>query len=99
MRSPGRGPILGSVAASPGCSRCTRAAHGAGVSGLIAPDLPLEELAGLSAPGIEVSLLASPVTPDARLAEIGRRSQGFVYAVSVMGTTGERDRLAPMQGS
>ena len=28
-------------------------------------------------------------------AEIGRRSQGFVYAVSVMGTTGERDRLAP----
>jgi tryptophan synthase alpha chain len=35
------------------------------------------------------------VTPDDRLAEIGRRSQGFVYAVSVMGTTGERDRLAP----
>ncbi len=45
--------------------------------------------------GIEVSLLASPATPDDRLAEIGRRSQGFVYAVSVMGTTGERDRLAP----
>ena len=59
------------------------------------PDLPLDELAGLSAPGIEVSLLASPATPDDRLAEIGRRSQGFVYAVSVMGTTGERDRLAP----
>jgi tryptophan synthase alpha chain len=56
--------------------------------------LPLDELAGLSVPGIEVSLLASPVTPDDRLAEIGRRSQGFVYAVSVMGTTGERDRLA-----
>jgi len=46
-------------------------------------------------PGIEVSLLASPATPDDRLAEIGRRSQGFVYAVSVMGTTGERRRLAP----
>lgn len=67
----------------------------AGVTGLIVPDLPLDELAGLSAPGIEVSLLASPATPDDRLAEIGRRSQGFVYAVSVMGTTGERDRLAP----
>jgi tryptophan synthase alpha chain len=67
----------------------------AGVTGLIVPDLPLDELAGLSAPGIEVSLLASPATPDDRLAEIGRRSQRFVYAVSVMGTTGERDRLAP----
>ena len=66
-----------------------------GAEGLIVPDLPLDELAGLSVPGIDVSLLASPATPDDRLAEIGRRSQGFVYAVSVMGTTGERDRLAP----
>lgn len=65
-----------------------------GVTGLIVPDLPLDELAGLTVPGIEVSLLASPATPDDRLAEIGRRSRGFVYAVSVMGTTGERDRLA-----
>lgn len=71
------------------------ALHAAGVTGLIVPDLPVDELAGLSVPGIEVSLLASPATPNDRLAEIGRRSQGFVYAVSVMGTTGERDRLAP----
>lgn len=71
------------------------ALHAAGVTGLIVPDLPVDELAGLSVPGIEVSLLASPATPDDRLAEIGRRSQGFVYAISVMGTTGERDRLAP----
>jgi tryptophan synthase alpha chain len=80
------------IALRPGFADALRAA---GVTGLIVPDLPLEELAGLSAPGIEVSLLASPATPDDRLAEIGRRSQGFVYAVSVMGTTGERDRLAP----
>jgi tryptophan synthase alpha chain len=80
------------IALRPGFGRALRAA---GVTGLIVPDLPLDELAGLSAPGIEVSLLASPATPDDRLAEIGRRSQGFVYAVSVMGTTGERDRLAP----
>jgi tryptophan synthase alpha chain len=80
------------IALRPGFAGALRAA---GVTGLIVPDLPLEELAGLSAPGIEVSLLASPATPDDRLAEIGRRSQGFVYAVSVMGTTGERDRLAP----
>jgi tryptophan synthase alpha chain len=80
------------IALRPGFAGALRAA---GVSGLIVPDLPLDELAGLSAPGIEVSLLASPTTPADRLARIGRRSQGFVYAVSVMGTTGERDRLAP----
>ena len=80
------------IALRPGFADGLRAA---GVTGLIVPDLPVDELAGLTAPGIEVSLLASPATPDDRLAEIGRRSQGFVYAVSVMGTTGERDRLAP----
>jgi tryptophan synthase alpha chain len=80
------------IALRPGFAGALRAA---GVTGLIVPDLPLDELAGLSAPGIAVSLLAAPATPDDRLAEIGRRSQGFVYAVSVMGTTGERDRLAP----
>jgi tryptophan synthase alpha chain len=80
------------IALRPGFAGLLRAA---GVTGLIVPDLPLDELAGLSAPGIAVSLLASPATPDDRLAEIGRRSQGFVYAVSVMGTTGERVRLAP----
>jgi tryptophan synthase alpha chain len=89
-------PIIAStyanIALRPGFAAALRAA---GVTGLIVPDLPLDELAGLSAPGIEVSLLASPATPDHRLTEIGRRSQGFVYAVSVMGTTGERDRLAP----
>src|SRR5260370_19289851 len=88
-------PLLASTYANlalrPGFADALRAA---GVTGLIVPDLPVDELAGLSAPGIEVSLLASPATPDDRLAEIGRRSQGFVYAVSVMGTTGERDRLA-----
>jgi tryptophan synthase alpha chain len=80
------------IALRSGFAAALRAAR---VTGLIVPDLPLDELAGLSVPGIEVSLLASPATPDDRLAEIGRRSQGFVYAVSVMGTTGERDRLAP----
>ena len=80
------------IALRPGFADALRAA---GVTGLIVPDLPLDELARLNVPGIEVSLLASPATPDDRLAEIGRRSQGFVYAVSIMGTTGERDRLAP----
>ncbi|MGW5155412.1 tryptophan synthase subunit alpha [Nonomuraea wenchangensis] len=70
----------------------------AGVSGLIVPDLPVHEADELTdvaaATGIEPALLASPSTPQERLAEIARHSRGFVYAVSVMGTTGERTALA-----
>ncbi|MCK2215666.1 tryptophan synthase subunit alpha [Actinomadura sp. ATCC 31491] len=70
----------------------------AGVAGLIVPDLPVHEADELAdaaaAAGIDLALLASPATPQARLAEIARRSRGFVYAVSVMGTTGERAALA-----
>lgn len=70
----------------------------AGVSGLIVPDLPLDESAGLAADaaaaGIDLVLLAAPSTPDDRLRAIGTRSRGFVYAVSVMGTTGERTTLS-----
>ncbi|WP_305784587.1 tryptophan synthase subunit alpha [Symbioplanes lichenis] len=71
----------------------------AGVDGLIVPDLPLEESADLeaasAAAGVDLVLLAAPSTPDDRLHEICRRSRGFVYAVSTMGTTGERSRLDP----
>ncbi|MEU9831838.1 tryptophan synthase subunit alpha [Streptosporangium sp. NPDC048047] len=70
----------------------------AGVTGLIVPDLPVheaDELADVAADaGIDLALLASPSTPQPRLAEIARRSRGFVYAVSLMGTTGERAVLA-----
>jgi tryptophan synthase alpha chain len=38
--------------------------------------------------------LVAPTTPDARLEAIGRRARGFIYTVSVTGTTGERDALA-----
>lgn len=76
---------------------CRRLAD-AGVAGLIVPDLPLDESAGLEAAaagtGIDLVLLAAPSTSADRLARIGARSRGFVYAVSVMGTTGERDALA-----
>jgi len=74
----------------------------AGVSGLIVPDLPVDELGGLCAEletaGIDLVLLVSPATTPARLAEICARSRGFVYAISVMGTTGERDALADSAG-
>jgi tryptophan synthase alpha chain len=66
----------------------------AGISGLIVPDLPLEEapatLAACDAVGIALVPLAAPTTPEERLARIGAAARGFLYAVSATGTTGER---------
>jgi tryptophan synthase alpha chain len=70
----------------------------AGLSGTIIPDLPLEE----AGPWIDVAdplglanvLLAAPTAPDERLPRICARSRGFVYAVSLLGVTGERVSLA-----
>jgi tryptophan synthase alpha chain len=65
-----------------------------GASGLIVPDLPLEEapatLDALDARGLALVPLVAPTTPEARLAQIGARARGFLYTVSVTGTTGER---------
>jgi len=70
----------------------------AGIDGAIVPDLPLDELDGwgdtAEAAGIETVLLAAPTTTDDRLRAICERSRGFVYGVSLMGVTGERERLA-----
>jgi tryptophan synthase alpha chain len=65
-----------------------------GACGLIVPDLPLEEapavLAACDAQGLALVPLVAPTTPEERLAEIGARARGFLYTVSVVGTTGER---------
>ncbi len=69
-----------------------------GISGLIVPDMPLEEsgdvLAACDAVGVALVALVAPTTPEDRLAAIGRSARGFVYTVSVTGTTGERQGLA-----
>jgi tryptophan synthase alpha chain len=70
------------------------AAREAGVSGLIVPDLPFEEAREIEAACDEHAIalvpLVAPTTTDARLAMIGARARGFLYTVSVTGTTGER---------
>lgn len=67
------------------------------ISGLIVPDLPLEEapamLAACDAQGVALVPLVAPTTPDERLEAIGARARGFLYTVSVVGTTGERQGL------
>lgn len=66
----------------------------AGVKGLVVPDLPLEETENLIQPGleygIELTLLVAPTSPTERIEAIARRSQGFIYLVSVTGVTGMR---------
>src|SRR5215218_9486719 len=72
------------------------AAHG--LAGLIVPDLPLEESDAVreacDAAGLALVPLVAPTTPDERMARIGASARGFLYAVSVTGTTGERAALA-----
>jgi tryptophan synthase alpha chain len=82
-----------------GVERFASEATQAGVSGIVLPDVPMEELGewepAAQSAGLETALLASPLTPDARLATLCERSRGFVYGVNLLGVTGERDRLAP----
>jgi tryptophan synthase alpha chain len=70
----------------------------AGACGLIVPDLPegetAEPLAAADAQGLALVPLVAPTTPPERLAAIGARARGFLYTVSVVGTTGEREALA-----
>jgi tryptophan synthase alpha chain len=69
-----------------------------GACGLIVPDLPVGEapevLAACDAHGLALVPLVAPTTTPERLAVIGAQAEGFLYAVSVVGTTGEREALA-----
>lgn len=72
----------------------------AGVQGLIVPDLPLEEsapwLEALSAHGLDLIALVGPNTGLEKMKRYARSGVGgYVYVVSVMGTTGVRDGLPP----
>lgn len=66
-----------------------------GVDGVIIPDVPLEEeelvAPTLTAYNIAFIRLVAPTTPERRMQQIGQLSEGFLYAVTVKGTTGVRD--------
>ena len=74
----------------------------AGVAGLVVPDLPLEESAGLIKPaaemGIDLTLLVAPTSSPERIEAIARASQGFIYLVSVTGVTGIRTQMQTRVG-
>ena len=73
-------------------------AASAGAAGLILPDLPHDEAADVraacDAEGLALVPLVAPTTTSERVEAIGADARGFVYTVSLTGTTGERSELA-----
>jgi tryptophan synthase alpha chain len=76
-----------------GLDALARDAAKAGVTGFIVPDLPFEENSlvnlALAAEGLALVQMVTPVTPPERLAMLCRDATGFVYAVTMTGTTGK----------
>jgi tryptophan synthase alpha chain len=69
----------------------------AGVSGIIVPDLPIEEAEPVSgwlrSASLDTVFMVSPTTSPSRMASICEHSSGFVYCVTVTGITGARNDL------
>lgn len=76
---------------------CSAAAH-SGVDALIPADVPADEAGPLvdaaRAAGLDTVFLVAPTSTDARIRLAAEASTGFVYCVSLTGTTGPRDRLS-----
>ncbi len=81
-----------------GVERFARAAHDAGVDGVIVPDLPPEEASALDtacrANELDLIFLAAPTSTPERLRKIAEATRGFLYLVSVTGVTGARAQMA-----
>ncbi|MCS6947501.1 MAG: tryptophan synthase subunit alpha [Steroidobacteraceae bacterium] len=82
-----------------GLDAIARDAAAVGVCGFVVPDLPFDEGAefrtALGAHGLALVQMVTPVTTPARLAQVAAASQGFLYAVTMTGTTGRNAALAP----
>ncbi len=73
-------------------------AAAAGVDGVLALDLPIEEAdefrSVLAARGVDTIFLLSPTTTEARIKKAAELGRGFLYGISRLGVTGARDRVA-----
>jgi tryptophan synthase alpha chain len=73
-------------------------ARAAGVDGVLALDLPIEEAGAfrtaLERAGIDTIFLLSPTTTDERIARAAEMGSGFLYGISRVGVTGARDHVA-----
>jgi tryptophan synthase alpha chain len=81
-----------------GVNEFARRAAGAGVDGVLALDLPIEEAGDfretLAAAGLDTIFLLSPTTTDERIRKAGELGRGFLYGISRLGVTGARDAVA-----
>lgn len=89
--------VYANIVLTSGASGFALKAAAAGASGLIVPDLPHDEAdevrAACDAEGLALVPLVAPTTTPERIEAIGSDARGFVYVVSLTGTTGERDEL------
>ena len=81
-----------------GLEAFARQAAQAGVDGVLALDLPIEEAAefrtAMAACGLDTIFLLSPTTTDARIERAAELGRGFLYGISRLGVTGARDQVA-----
>ncbi len=86
------------IAFRPGFKKFARSLKSAGVEGAILADMPYELatdwIAAADEADISAVLLAAPTADDERLQNIANLSKGFIYAVGLLGVTGERKSLA-----
>jgi tryptophan synthase alpha chain len=102
IRNDVRAPVVIFSYANPilrmGAERFADRAREVGVDGVLVLDLPIEEADDsrnmLNKRGIDTILLLSPTTTDERLRKAAALGSGFLYAISRLGVTGARDRLA-----
>ena len=91
--------VYANVVLKAGVANFAMKAAAAGAAGLIVPDLPHDEAgelrAACDAERLALVPLVAPTTTPERIAEIGADARGFVYTVSLTGTTGERTELPP----
>ena len=102
VRSDVKAPIVVFSYANPllrmGTDEFARQARSAGVDGVLALDLPIEEAgafqATMDASGLDTIFLLSPTTTDARIRKAASLGRGFLYGISRLGVTGARDQVA-----
>lgn len=95
-------PLLGFTYYNPvftrGLARTAADFRSCGLSGIVVPDLPVDEaeplLHAFVGSGLSMTFLAAPTTPIERVAHIARRCTDFLYVVSRLGITGADERQA-----
>lgn len=80
-----------------GCENFIKNAVNAGLDGATIPDLPIEEAEDIletgEKEGFKIVCFIAPTTTDRRMELIVKKSQGFIYYISVVGITGSKNEL------